>query len=518
MTGSRRLLEKVPFLANGHVLVGSAFAVAGLVTIRAGVSGLWGLWNRLEAYRPFTIPDDAPQMILVSLPLILKVFVIFVSSVSAVLIGTLWFGSGVMDAVGGRRRANPDADLAQRELVAESIRTNSVRGWSSEPLLLKIGCMAWGKAREMTPAVYQVFAELVRSLLGLLFWVAVIWLIGTLLGNIQYAVKQVLNKDIVLVVPAMRPLYLLVGLMAAGYALAALSLLPIGRRQTQSTGRRIVVKGRGNPFLFFALIEEGCRLLVPKDSAARLPARFQDTTDPHVRSSLVESPPTPDLCFAKPAAYVCVPLFLVLVWHGFSSIVGFDKPEIQMPYHEFLSRHLLDYVFSVVFAFGLVMCGLSFAELAGRFFGISRFRSAVIFCRARPVGIEDTESAEIQASAGSGLGNRWQSAEGGDEQFSSWVKDAGSGTRFEIEIWWAEALSESESPGEDRHLLSLLRSESLDGSMSRIIQIPFRVGFEADQSSDRTKTPLKPEQDESKRPSTDTDLRTVKQDFGKTPA
>ncbi len=491
----------MPFLSNGGILVGMSFVAAGLVIARCGILGLWGLWGRFEAYRPFTIPEHASQIILTSLPLIVKIFVVFVSSVSAVMIGVLWFGSGIMEALPVRKKTSLNTELADQDLVAESMRTNSVKAWSSQPFLLRMVSLVWGRVSAMTPAAYEVFSELVRFLLGLVFWVVVIWLIGSLLENIPYLVKRVLEKGIVLAVPSMGPFYLLVGLMGAGYAVAAVSLLPIGRRQTQSTGRRIVVKGRGNPFLFFALIEEGCRLLTPKGSAARLPRRFQDRTDPLVRGSLGESPPSPDLCFSNSAAYLCLPLFLVLVWYGFGKLIGFDKPEIQMPYEEFLSTHLLDYVCSVIFAFGLVMCGLSFAELASRLFGISRFRSAVVFCRARPIGMEDGESTTSEESGDAGLASIWKSAEAVDEQLFAWVQDSGSGTRFEAEIWWAEALSESDAPGETRHLLSLLRSESLDTAMSRIIQIPFRVGFEAEQTPDQTRTAPRPDKDPSERPS-----------------
>ena len=76
----------------------------------------------------------------------------------------------------------------------------------------------------------------------------------------------------------------------------------------------------------------------------------------------------------------------------------------------------------------------------------------------------------------------------GKNSFSAWVKDSSSQTRFEIEIWWAEILSEAESLDEPRHLVGLFRSEGLETALSRIIQIPFRVGFEADLSPEQVQT------------------------------
>ena len=485
MADIRKILKKAPFLINGGMLVGMAFVLAGGLLTRFGVVGLLGLWQRSRALLPFKIP--ASQDILISLPVIVKIFVIALSSVSAVMIGVLWFGSGLTETIWGWKRSGSPAELAYSGLVAESMRTNTIRNWDREPLLLRMVSLVWPKARVMTPASYRVFADLLRSVFGLIVWILLIALLKFGLEHLPFLVKRVLEKDLVLTIPSMRPLYSLVGLLAVMYTLAALNLLPVGKPPCRSMGRRIGVKGRGNLSLFFALLEEGCRLLIPKGSAVGTTARLQDSSDPLVRGTLVEGPPVPDLAFAKPAAYLCLPLFVALVFYGFAGLIGFDKPEDKMPYLEFLSGHLLDYVVRIVFCFGLVVCGLNAAELAGKLFALTRYRSSGVFSRVK---IKSTGDSRIEETPpGDWAGTRqWKTMAGVDEQFSTWVKDSSSRTRFEIEIWWAEILSEAESLEEPRHVVGLFQSEALDAALSRIIQIPFRVGFEADTMPERSLT------------------------------
>ena len=485
MADIRKILEKAPFLANGGMLVGMAFVLAGVLVTRLGGIGLWGVWQRSEALRPFKIP--ASQIILISLPVIVKIFVIVLSSVSAVMIGVLWFGSGVAETIRAWKRSGIAAELAHSGLVAESMRTNTIRNWDREPLFLRVISLVWSKARVMTPASYRVFTDLVRAVFGLIVWILLIAMLKFGLEHLPLLVKQVLKRDLVLIIPSMGPLYSLVGLLAVMYTLAALSLLPMGKPSCRSMGRRIGVKGRGNSSLFFALLEEGCRLLIPKGSTVGTTARLQDSSDPLVRGTLVEGPPGPDLAFATPSAYLCLPLFVALVFYGFAGLIGFDKPEDKMPYQEFLSGHLLEYLVRIVFCFGLVICGLNAAELAGKLFALTRYRSSGVFSRVKIKSMRDSQVEE--APSGDGGGTRlWKTMAGVDEQFSTWVKDSSSQTRFEIEIWWAEILSEAESLEEPRHVVGLFQSEALDAALSRIIQIPFRVGFEADTTPERSLT------------------------------
>jgi hypothetical protein len=232
--------------------------------------------------------------------------------------------------------------------------------------------------------------------------------------------------------------------------------------------------------------------------------RFQDSSNPLFKGSLVESPPVRALVFSRPAAYLCLPLFVILVYYGFAGLIGFDKPETQMPLQEFLSKYFLDCSVRVVYCFGLVMCGLSSAELAGKLFGLTRFRSAVVFSWVKTKSTEG-HATTVSPANDSEMTSVWKPIDGVDEQFSAWVKDSSSQTRFEVEIWWGELLSEAESPEEPRYMVGLFRSDAMDAAMSRIMQIPFRVGFEAESTPDRTSAPPDQVDDQSEKTASDTE-------------
>ena len=192
MADTRKILEKVPFLANGGMLVGMSFMLAGILVARLGVVGLFGLWRRFESFRPFKIPES--HVILISLPLIVKILVITLSSVSAVMIGVLWFGSGIAEAIRSWKNAGARSGLVFPGLVAESMRTNTIRNWESEPFLLRMISLVWSRARSMSPASYQVFADFIRSLFGLLVWIILISLFKIGLEHLPLLVKHVSTK------------------------------------------------------------------------------------------------------------------------------------------------------------------------------------------------------------------------------------------------------------------------------------------------------------------------------------
>ena len=95
------------------------------------------------------------------------------------------------------------------------------------------------------------------------------------------------------------------------------------------------------------------------------------------------------------------------VLYGFASLIGFDKSENQMQYQDFLSRYLLDYVATIVYCFGLAVCGLNSAELAAKLFRVARFRSAGVFSlvKMNPMGDSSAEElafADMERTSASG--------------------------------------------------------------------------------------------------------------------
>ncbi len=149
-----------------------------------------------------------------------------------------------------------------------------------------------------------------------------------------------------------------------------------------------------------------------------------------------------------------------------------------MTYMQFLTGHSLDYLLEVIFALGLILSGLYFAEWARKLFDVCRYRSAVIFCHtegqsvARPVNANPT-SPRRQSVAAS-----WKVAQAVDAQFAAWAKDPQAATRFHVEVCWAEAISESIGPEGPRYLIEARKTEWIDSALSRIVELPFHVDFQ----------------------------------------
>ena len=70
---------------------------------------------------------------------------------------------------------------------------------------------------------------------------------------------------------------------------------------------------------------------------------------------------------------------------GFSRLVHFQRPVSEMPYQVFLQSHALDYMVEVLFALGLILVGLYFAEWARKLFDVRKISFGMSYC-AIPCG------------------------------------------------------------------------------------------------------------------------------------
>ena len=127
------------------------------------------------------------------------------------------------------------------------------------------------------------------------------------------------------------------------------------------------MQGKGSPNLFFALFEESCKLLNPKGFQDLRPIRLQWNNQPGATGALVESYPENVKRAAGITGYLYLPVITIFTVLGFSRLLNFNLPTSEMPYSEFLSLHLFEYLLEVAFGIGLIMTGLYFAEWAKNF-------------------------------------------------------------------------------------------------------------------------------------------------------
>lgn len=479
------IAKKIPLATNGEALLGLAFVLSGLIVGREGYVQLTFFWRESAALFPFAVTPDLQQRVLVSLPLILTIFIATVSSIAALLTGVLWVFSGLAQAFRSRRSSVDLGPFQDPDLVAESLRRSEPLNWVSPPLTLRFMEYIWSGAGAMTPVAHEMLRRLAWTLVRLLLTVLAIALIVYGLNMIPTIVRNVFRREIELFVPSAGPLYILIGFVFVIDGLIGLSLVPFRQPQLERSVLEFPVRGRGDPHILLALLEEGCRLLTPTGRPETRPVRLEAQEDSRRRGTLVESFATEMRSLGRPAAYFCLLLTVLLLVTGFSRLIHFQRSIAAMPYSEFLSLHLLGYVLDVTFSVGMVLCGLHFAEWAATLFGMRRFQSSVVFCSVTMEPSVHSDGLHHPVRSGPSLGVEeitWKRSRGVDEQFAHWAKQPERVGRFTLEVFWAEVISESAMANSTRHVSSFQRAPSLDDALKRILQLPFHVGFQREAS------------------------------------
>lgn len=478
----RSIIRKMPFLGDGRVLLGVVFVIAGLFVAREGILRLRDVWVQVAPFFPFSLPDDVSQKAIHSVPDIFKYFVVLVSSVCAILIGALWAVSGVQDLFQAHRKIHRPPDFEKPELVAESIRSGRTLYWRSTPRLIRSLSKLWSPALSMSPISYQFLKEMLRSFLKIALLAVVIALIFSFLRTAPALLEGYFHISLKVIVPSAGPLFFLLGLVAFINCLILVNLVPFKRVEFMRSCEVAPVSGRGDPHVFFALLEEGCKLLTAKGRTDRGAVRLEEETRPHMKGTLIENFPEGVRGLMNPAGYVCLPLILLLLTMGFTRLIHFQRSIGPMAYMEFLTGHSLDYLLEVVFGLALILSGLYFAEWARKLFDVHRYRSALIFCHTEGwqsvsgplTGNANPHSRSRRASEGM----RWNVAQAVDDQFAAWAKDPRAAKRFHVEVCWAEAISESVGTDGPRYLIEARKTQSIDSALSRIIELPFHVDFQ----------------------------------------
>lgn len=476
MPDVRRTLSKIPLIMNGQALLGIVFVLAGAVVVREGFVKIRELWVEFAPYFPMTLPGTALPRILEGLPLIVLVFIVLISSVCGVLIGLLWTLSGLVDIIQSRRKRTVAGDLMQPELVAEAVRTAQAQYWQSSSWWVRAFVRLWPKARMMSPVSHEILGDVVGYLLRLTLLVLAVALATYLLHFIPSLAKRFLQINVVLTVPSASPLYFILAAMMLLNVIIGASVVPVRRREFFRECEPSVVKGSGSISLFFALVEEACTLLNPKRTAQKLPVRLEERQGLRARGTFIESRPQLVRSLARPAGYCCLPLAFLLCTMGFSRLVNFQRPVATMHYADFLAIQLPDYIVEVLFALGLIFAGLHIAEWARRIFGIQRFRSSAVLCHTLS---SRTSEADL-TPPGPMRSIKWSAVQGVDEEFLGWAREPGKSDRYDVTICWADILTEAAGPQNPRFVIDMVRSESLDEAMERIIQLPFRANFQAE--------------------------------------
>lgn len=471
-----RIIERISYLWCGQALVGMIFLFAGIFIAWQGIGKLRELWSQFAPHLPFSLPPDVAQRMQTALPLVFSVFVTTVGSVCAVLMGISWGLSGIAEVLESRKRVQETPDFENPELVAESLRSAEAQYWKSYSRILRVAGSVWTRARFMSPIAYNIVKSMAGSSIKVVLLGIVLALIAYGLNLVPAVLKKYADINVRILVPTPAPLYLLLGLVLFLNTVFSLTMFPFRRTKFARTCETVPVLGHGDPRMFFALLEEGAKLLSVKGSSDRRPVRLQDGKDPLSKATLVENSPQAVRSFAGPAGFLCLPLTLLLLIMGFSRLIHFNRPVSPIPSGDFLTLYFLDYLMEVFFAIGLIITGLYFAEWSRKLFDVRRYRSALVFFHASPMEPKENDSLDKPA-AGARTEIVWKTDGGTDERFAQWARQPERGRNFLVQAYWGEVLSESEGARGPRFVIQMTESRSLDMALSRILTLPFCVSF-----------------------------------------
>lgn len=479
-----KLLQRMQasrLLSRGEALVGLMFLISGVMVARTGAVKLSDLYRQLTPHFPLSLPPNVADTVLFSLPLIVQTFVTTVSAICAVILGIVWIVSGFADLfpLGGVK--NDPADFDDPELVAESLRTEKPLQWRARSLPVRVAARLGRRFQFMSPVSYSLIRHSAASILRIALIGMTIGLVFHILGLLPALFKTYADVDIVLVVPSPRPLYWLLALLTGANILISASLIPLKRPGYNRTEASLVLKGKGDPHFFFAMLEEGCRLLSGTTPFLRIPRRLELASNPRIRGTLIESFPQVIASIARPAGYFCLPLIVIFISLGFSRLTGFHRPISSVHYATFLSTHLPDYLLEVAFGLGMILSGAYFGEWARLLLGIRRFKSAALFCHfSGEMALASHKRGSLVKSLGTGEIEEatWKTSKDLDPRFVAWAREPRGQEASHLQISWAEITTEAISETAPRCLADMQRSPDLDASVQRLVQLPAYVSFE----------------------------------------
>lgn len=481
MEAVKKIADRLLFFTGGELLYGVVFFITGFLVVRMGYLRIYELWGELSPYFPLKLPESPGEWIADSLPYLSKLFISGVSSVSALLIGILWMGSAAFFAVRAGRTPEGYGEQANAALTAESIRRSRSLFWEISALPTRVIARIWPRTRGMSPISYEIVNAVLLSLIKLFLLACLVWAIAHLFGYIPDLIKAFTGRDVTVRIPSASPIVWLLVFVGIANVVIALSMVPLRTRGFERDSFATIVRGRGDPSLFLAIIEECTKLLSAKDFGHRHPIRMKIEGEEETEGTLVETSIGPVRSIGRPGGYLCLPLIVVLPLMGFSRLIYFDRPVAPMIYTEFFSLYFFDYLIEVAFALALILCGLYYAEFCRRLFGIRTFRSILVFCAATRVAIagrdtRETEGHRTRVHFDSPI--KWEEIGGAHGSFATWAKDPRSSSRFLCDLYWAEVLSECDAEDDQRFVMRMQRSQYLSSAIARLIEVPFAVGYE----------------------------------------
>jgi hypothetical protein len=445
-------------------VVGLIFVISGLFIFRGSLAQIQLLWTQFSPYLPFSAPPDIGRHSQNALPIVFTNFVCMVASISGFVIGAVWIISGLAEMLKSRNAGEPD-ELDNPEKIVETVRTRTAVNVNN-PFPVRMLARVWAPAGFTSAVSSEMIVRLITACFRIIILGLAIWAVGAALRLMPSIIKSVAGMSVSIPILSTGSLYSLLLLVILFNAGVILSLIPLKAPPQRSHYTELPVSGAGNPTLFFTLIEESCKLLSPKGAGPPPSVRLEAGAS--ARATLIESTAGSSYFVPRPAGLLCLPIILYCTVSGFSRLIHINRAVGPIPYQEFLTLQLPNYLVDVAFAVGLILAGLYVAEWARRLFDIRRYESYLIFVYS----MHPTKNAAKNVV--------WSRIEGADEDLVNWAKSTSKNCNFSAKFVWGRLVSEASGSDPSRYFLQIQDSHELNASMQKIVDIPFQLGFKKD--------------------------------------
>lgn len=458
------------FGINAASVYGMMFLMLGATLGYIGASRLYDLFLTVRSLLPLGPSEQTIEKISSAWPVVFSYFVTFVSSVSAVLFGVVWFFSGLADFFRTGSLNTPTGtlqrpeDICNRFFMAERLSdsgNSSGHQFGSFP----------GSGFSYSPVSKSLLKIAIISFLKIAVVWFVFWVLTVGIEVAPHFLNRFFSLQVSFIAPSFNNIHLLFFAGLCFNLLVGASLLskkgPVAAKQSEL----VSIEGNFAAPLYLSIFESAFSLLSPKGVASAIPFRLRCPGIDGVPASLVESFPKPLSSVSNPLGFLFVPLaFFLTIW-GFTSLLAFSSTTQGHTVSNFLSAHFPLIVVDIFFYVAMIWFGLHVADWIRVLFSVKRYESILALCAVE--SSEKTEfAAEVQAKAckhDEPLASTLE--QGPTNELLVWSKTPSKNSRFRASLVWAKVITESLGDSSGRFYCKDVKDAEVDVLVRKIFAL-----------------------------------------------
>jgi len=436
----------------------------GIVLVALGIFVTLGSLTRLYELReffPLRLPEQVNEFILNYVPFILGTFITTVAALAGLIVGLNWIFGGMRHMSHLRIPLRLAGDYYRPEGVSLGLKEGKLHSYDRAPsFIFSLIGRVWSNARYISEIPGLIVRWNARFVWKALFIGIAIHFLFKFMELLPSYLSG-LGLGTGYVIPSPMPFYNLLAIVCALKLLIALSLIPLKKPGASREMDSMIVEGKGHPYVFFSILEEGSRIFAHKGFSNRI-SRSKAVVcgdGETLLGTLIESFPEYVRTSSRLAALLSLFLGSVMILVGFLQIILMQYPAFSAGYEDFFRLYLFSLVVDILLNVSIILFGKSFLDQARSLMAIYRFRSSLVYVEAKG----DFEKKVLPDLKGIVAPER--------------LFNPLSQCAFNVRCFSAEAISEAITPEGMRELVGLETSGRLAKDVGRLKFLPFQVKF-----------------------------------------